>query len=358
MSKIKVALIGSYPPPPGGISIHIQRLKRQLEERGYGCIVYDLKGQNELPEKNVIRIENVKKWLLRYLFFAKENIVHYHNSDWKMRVVIGLMGLLGKKTIISVQGASLEDSLKSASWFKKKIIRFSLRHTSFIVAANREIEDLLLSLNIDSQKTAVIPAFIPPVIEKEDYQRIPKRVWNFIKAHSPIISADAFKISFYNNQDLYGIDMCIDLCANLKQDYPKIGLVFCLPEIGDYEYFNKMKQRIKEKDIEDNFLFQIEPCQMYPIILKSNVFVRPTNTDGDAISLREALYFKIPSVASDVILRPEGTILFRSRDINDFILKTKDILDNYDQYKNRLEIVKLEDNFEKILKVYRKVFKS
>jgi hypothetical protein len=42
-----------------------------------------------------------------------------------------------------------------------------------------------------------------------------------------------------------------------------------------------------------------------PLLKKSDVFVRPTNTDGDA----------------DAIPRPEGTILFKSWDINDFTLK-------------------------------------
>ncbi|MCK4520286.1 glycosyltransferase [Candidatus Parcubacteria bacterium] len=355
MSKIKLALIGSYPPPYGGIAIHIQRLKRQLEEKEYECIVYDLKGQNELIKENIICIKNVKRWLLRYFFFARENIIHYHNSDWKMRVVIGLMGLLGKKTIISIQGASLEDSLKLASWFKKKIIILALKHTSFVIAANKETENLLLSSNIHSQKITVIPAFIPPVIKKEDYQEIPNQMWNFIKVHYPIISANAFKINFYHNQDLYGIDMCIDLCSHLKNTYPQIGFIFCLPNIGDYNYFHKMKHRIIEMGIENNFLFQTKPYQMYPIIIKSDLFVRPTNSDGDAVSLREALYFKIPSIASNIVLRPEGTILFKNRDMNDFTLKVKDALDNYEKYKERLKTVKIEDNSEKILKIYRKV---
>lgn len=358
MSPIKIALIGAYPPPHGGISLHIQRLKRQLEKRGYKCIVYTQKKQNELPEKDIVKIKNVKRWLSRYFFFAEEDIIHYHNPAWKMRVVMGLMGLLGKKTILSIQGASLEDSLKSAGWFKKKIIIFALKRTSFIIGANKKIENLLLSLNINSQKIAVIPAFIPPAIKKEDYKEIPNQVWDFIKARYPIISANAFRISFYNNQDLYGIDMCIDLCANLKQYYPKIGFIFCLPDVGDFIYFNKMKQKIKENNIENNFLFQTKACEMYPIIMKSDIFVRPTNTDGDAVSLREALYFKVPSVASDIVSRPEGAVLFKSRDVNNFTFKVKNVLDNYGKYKEKLEAAIIEDNSGKIVKVYRKVLEN
>ena len=149
--------------------------------------------------------------------------------------------------------------------------------------------------------------------------------------------------------------MCIDLCANLKQYYPRIRLVFCLPDIGDYEYFNKLKRRIAEKGIENNFLFITEQYQFYPILMKCDVFVRPTNTDGYGISIAEAIFFKVPAVASDVCQRPEGTILFKSRDINDFILKVKDVLDNYERERAKLERVENINSTDKIIKIYRKL---
>ena len=179
---------------------------------------------------------------------------------------------------------------------------------------------------------------------------------DFIESHTPVISAGAFRISFYDGQDLYGIDMCVELCANLKTIYPQIGFVFCLPDIGDNDYFSKMKLEIKDKNIENNFLFITQPLDnVYLIWQKSDIFVRPTVSDGDAVSLREALSLKTPAVASDVVLRPERTILFKNRDINDFTLKVKDLLKNYEQYVKKLEVLRMEDNFRKIIDVYQKV---
>jgi glycosyltransferase involved in cell wall biosynthesis len=116
-----------------------------------------------------------------------------------------------------------------------------------------------------------------------------------------------------------------------------------------------MEQKIIEKGIENNFRFVTEPYQFYPILMKSHVFLRPTNTEGDATSLREALFIKVPSVASDVVPRPEGTILFKNRDIGDLTLKVKDLLDNYELHKKELNTVEIEDNFKKLIKVYRKL---
>ncbi len=50
---------------------------------------------------------------------------------------------------------------------------------------------------------------------------------------------------------------------------------------------------------------------------------RPTNTYGNAISIRGTLYFGRPVVVSDVVNRPEGTVVFKSRDLASFIAATR-----------------------------------
>jgi hypothetical protein len=92
--------------------------------------------------------------------------------------------------------------------------------------------------------------------------------------------------------------------------------------------------------------------------MKSDLFVRPTNTDGDAISVRESIFYKIPSVVSDVVPRPQGTTLFHNRDANDFALKVKNVLENYEKYKNDLENLNTENTFEKIMHIYQKLNKE
>lgn len=352
---MKIALIGTYPPPYGGRSIHIQRLKRQLGKKE-NIVVYNIGGKLDKPEDGIIRIKNSYLWFLRYFFLAKEDVIHYHGSNWFDRMIIGLMSLRGKKTIVTLHSnVALKDDFKKGNWFKKFLIKLGLRQTTFIIVVNPETKNFIVSLGVKSEKVKCIPAFVPPIIKKEDIDEIPHSIWNFIANHKPLILANAFRIVFYNNQDLYGINMCIDLCATLKNNYSQIGFIFCLPDIGDYEYFNKMKQKIKEKGIENNFLFQTKPCQLYPIIMKSDVFVRPTNIDGYGVSIAEAIYFKVPAVASNVCQRPGGTILFKSRNIEEFTSRVKDVLANYEHYKKRLETVKIANNSEKILKVFEEL---
>jgi glycosyltransferase involved in cell wall biosynthesis len=350
---LKVTLLGTYPPPYGGISIHIQRLKAHLNKEGHECVVY---GWTEALEEGVTKTSH-KRWLLRH-FFSNDGIVHHHDPDWKMRVMMGLMGLMGrKKTVISIHGESLNDSIKEGSWFRKQLIKFALKHIAFIIADNTKIKELVLSLGVKLNKVNVVSAFIPPIVKEQDYEKVPQYIWDFMKSRKPAISANAFQISFYNGIDLYGLDMIVELVDKLSEKYPQIGVVFCLPNVGDENYFSEINRRIKEKCLTENILFITKPLpEVYPIWEKSDIFVRPTVTDGDPLSVREALSLKTPVVTSDACPRPDGVILFKNRDLNDFVNAVQKVWENYDEYKKKLESMEVESGIHKILEIYNRLW--
>lgn len=353
--SIKIALLGSYPPPYGGVSIHIQRIKEKLDELGISTIVYDFSGGGVKKDSNIVSVNKPLQWLVKYFFTAKENRIHSHFSDWRPRSIIGFMSFFNKKTIITIHGDSLKKSLENHNWLKKQIIKFSLKHSSYIIAMNTNIKELCLSIGVKPTRISVIPSFIPPTLRKNEINEIPREVWDFIDLHSPIISANAFEIRFHEHEDLYGIDMSIDLCSELIKDFPNLGLIFCLPRIGDYEYYEKLKKTILDRGIQDKFLFINKNFQFYPILMKSDIFVRPTNTDGDAVSIREALYFNVPVIASNCVQRPRDTIIFKNRDNEDFLLKVKTVLNNIEEYKKQIELKENYNNFEKVLEIYKNI---
>lgn len=342
--------VGPYPPPYGGISVYIKRMKSCFDSKGIKNQAWDTSGV-EKKEKNVLKMR-LRFAPFRHLARRDIDLIHYNIPGIEAKNYIGFLNRLlfrNRKKILTIHGGC--ESLFDAN---DKSITKSLNSFDAIICVKFNDREYLLKQGIDSE-IYEISAFIPPILSDEEIAKIPQTVWDFIASHKPIISANASAIRFYRNQDLYGIDMCVDLCAKLKSAFPEIGLVFCLPNIGNHGYFQKMKQTIVEKGVEDNFLLQTQPCEFYPILMKSHLFVRPTNTDGYSVSLAEAIYLRAPAIASDVCARPEGTILFKNRDTGDFTSKVEDVLDGYESYKENLEAVDLEDNFEKIMKVYQKL---
>jgi glycosyltransferase involved in cell wall biosynthesis len=82
------------------------------------------------------------------------------------------------------------------------------------------------------------------------------------------------------------------------------------------------------------------------------LFVRPTITDGDSVSVRECLHLGVPVVASDAVPRPGGCLLFGSRDQQAMEHLVMSVLADPDSYRRRLV---LEDSALPVIDLYRRV---
>lgn len=325
--------------------------------RGFEFIVYDANNSSKrINSTNYHKITNKKIWLIKYLLTCKERILHYHNKNWlELMALLIIVKFHRGKIIVTLH--SFRDDLDDLGFVKKTSLKFCLKNTNHWIAVGENEKIKLIQHGVPENKISVIPAFIFPTAEEEDSSLLPQNVREFIKKHDFNIVANAFNISFFKKVDLYGIDMCIELVNKLKNKYinKNIGLIFCLPEIGDKNYYNKMLKLLELYDIRDSFLFVNERIPLCPVLKQSDLFLRPTNTDGDAISVREALYYNIPSIASNVCNRPKGTILFNSRDQKDFEEKVLNVINRYEHYHNDVKKINVKDYVEDVLNVYRSI---
>mgnify|MGYP001038049607 CR=1 FL=1 len=354
--KTKIAIIGPYPPPYGGISIHIKRMKNYLEKNQIECIVYN---ESRIVEyKNIINVKSINSYK-KFIFkipFLKFNALHFHSINLKIRMLLGWYKFLGKKIILTIHGESLHEQLTKINLIGHYFLLLSLRNIDKIICVNPKTKEELLDFAFNLKKIEIIPAFIPPTPDETDIKQVSEFFHKIRRKHKFLITANAFRISFYKNQDLYGIDLSIELMKRLiNNGYKDIGFIYVIPDIGDYDYFAKMQNLVKKYNLEDNFHFHTKPVAYPAVINMCDLFIRPTNTDGYGVSIAEAISLQRPAIASDICKRPEGTILFENRNIEDLYIKTADVINNYEEHRSRIENIKYEDNAEKILEVYKKV---
>ena len=347
-----IVQIGPYPPPIGGVSMHIKRMKERLDSNKIQNEVWD----TSRVKKNIHNIKNIRANFFFLPFFVmnkRKSIFHYHIPGILIKAYVGFINnipnIKKNKKIITIHGDCV-NLLKK----KRKLLVNILNSFDAIICVKNGDKDFLLKNKIKS-KIFEIPAFLPPIIDKKEKEKISQNIWRFINNHSPIICANACEIAFYNGEDLYGIDLCIDVCRKLSENYQKIGFVFCLPEIGNYRYLNDLKKRIKKYNISENFIFCHENAEFYTILKKSDLFVRPTNKDGDAVSVREALYFNVQTVVSNAVPRPYGSIIFESRNLNDFFKKVDNAIKNKKENRKSIQV---DDNFIKINNIYDELLKD
>lgn len=102
----------------------------------------------------------------------------------------------------------------------------------------------------------------------------------------------------------------------------RCAAVVCIAEIDrDSRHFHQLNEWIKREALEDRILLRQGDIEFSGVLKLCDLFVRPSSTDGDAVSVREALWLGIPTIASDAVPRPAGVVVFQNRDANDLASK-------------------------------------
>lgn len=302
---METVVIGPQPPPLGGISVYLYRLGNRARSDRF------------IDEKKMGKLDWLKLMLLR----GKHVI--YHSPSLKRRLFIFAMSYLNGGTFtLVIHGDSLKIQFGGATRMGRWLIRKMLRKAASLQVVNAGIKDFIIGVSgVPGENIEVISTFLPPPPEDEAgiLATYGAETKTFIDSRSPLIIANAHQLRFHEGVDLYGLDLCLRLIADLKHRISdRVGLVFALAQAGNVEYFRRMRAFVEELGIEDNVHFLTGQKEIWPLFKSAHLMVRPTCTDGFGISVAEALHFGCPAVASDVCARAEGTVLFANRDYEDF----------------------------------------
>lgn len=299
-------IIGAVPPPKGGVSIHVHRLSKALEDRS---IRHEILDESRSPNDGVANLRRMSPWMY-WRTMRRARLVHIHSSNPLIRlahtVVAKLRGSRIVQTVHGLRGSSLESAaLRLAGMLSHKAI-----------GVNATIARKLGS------DAVTIPAFIAPRLEEEI---APEEIGSWHSEQKAkgrnIVAVNASRTEIMNGCDLYGLDMMIEVFhdARIQEAF---AAIICIASVRGFEqYHAEIERRVATLGLGDQFKIVLGQSNFPAVLRLCDLFVRPTTTDGDAISVREALWYDKPVIASDSVLRPPGTILFRSRDVGHLLEK-------------------------------------
>lgn len=323
-----IALIASYPPPFGGVANHVRRLSALLDERGVSHVIYNAVSDSGDGVRVIPIARQRTRWLLDYALRGRERVV-YIFSD---RLAVWLVGALmartrGKRVIIRLRNKALPELMKDPKM--RHLASLALCNVTRVIAVSQALAADARAIGVPVERIVHQPGFLPPTLGATEVDALSPSQVRFFEEHAPVIAANG-KVGFHDGVDLYGLDHLVDLVGRLAPLHPRLGLAvsFWDHQPEDEPYLEKLRARARELGVEGHVLFHTESRPFVPALAKADVFVRPTCTDGDANSVREALYLGVPAIASDVVARPTGTILHRTRDLEDLLEKVRGVLDS------------------------------
>ncbi len=312
----KVILVGAYPPPTGGIAVHLQRLSAILNKRFDINVLdpYRACHTNEVPDYVIACGGSITRRarLFFHLLVTRAELVHFHVSS--LGVFGSFGGLLirlrrGKSRVgMTVHSGSFPREVASASPFRRRRISDVVRQCDFLVAVNQDIANTLLKLGARAESIAVRPAFIPP---QNDICPIrEKEIRNLREDKRSVVVLSGYGLP------LYGFHTLIDAVKSDRELVQGYSVVVCLYNTYDEEYVQNLKQSLE--DLPSALLFRdLNPREFATVLGNADIYVRPTDRDGDAVAIREALWMGKSVIASDCVERPEGVTVFRTGDVAD-----------------------------------------
>lgn len=359
--KIDLILVGGYPPPVGGVTIHIKRLFELCESQNLKCKVLNHLGEGKDPSQaNIVediiylKGNKLKKFfkLLNLLISLNYTIVHFHTSKFDT-LLPGLpffiLAARNKKKILTIHSGKFISKF-SQKWYLRVIIKYLLDRFDYIIPVNQEQKGYLnRNLSLYHQVYDVIPTFIfirnsQSLKFDEDVQQ---KLKSFKKRYTILILTTGM---FFPH---YGYDLLIKMIEDLSINY-NIGLIMCLYGGHDKHYRHDLFKKIKSKKFILYFN-ELADSQFISVLKNVDIYIRPTFVDSVGVVVAEALHYQIPVIASNVCPRPVGTILFRTGDINDLKNKFLYFIKNRTSIKSGLEKLNLSSNGDRIVTLYKQL---
>jgi len=307
--RADLAILGPYPPPFGGISIHIQRLLPRLDANRISWRLYNLSSES-VPDRSHRPIRFPLARYLAFLATSDEPLVHIHGLDHTLaRLGAVVLRQRKRKVVLSYHNERIIGALRSR---RRPLIVAAARAASAIHSVNPRISAAFVEAGVSPDKILTLPAFLPPSSIESP---LPEHIDQFIREHSPCMLVMGTACDDIE-RDRYGLYLLPALLARLAAEYPHVGVVITITGKCGIEsgVVRALRAGLDDLGVRDRALITNAFDGFVSLLKRVDAYLRPSMTDGDALAVREALWFGVPVVASDAAPRPEGTTLFRSGD--------------------------------------------
>lgn len=300
--KLRVLLLGPFPPPHGGVEISLASLQDFLYQQEVCCEVINLT-RHRKAEASGVHYPASAMEVVRLLLKKRAEIVHMHiggNVSWRLLGLGLVCSLLPKrKLVLTLHSGGYPSSPAGKAARPISLRGFLFRRFDGLIGVNQELVDMFVKFGVPPAKIRLIlpssmPARVPDVA-------LPDTISRFFSTHSPVL------LTVSGLEPEYDLPSQIGALGCLREMGPNAGLLI----VGAGSLEAEIRNRIKVTRYADHVLLagDVSHEVVLRIMSLSDILLRTTLYDGDSIAVREALHFGLQVVATDNGMRPEGAIL-------------------------------------------------
>jgi len=307
---MKVLQLGPYPPPNGGVQTHIAALVDFLRQSGIECDVMNLT-RFRRASANGIFYPSSSFAVLAHLLSHRYDIIHLHIGGRiflrQLGLAIACSALPQTHCILTFHSGGYPSSEEGRSAHARSLRAFALRRFDRIIAVNSEIAAFFERLGVRRERISLISPHSTPASVTNSAD-LPAVVEKFFHDHQPLL------ITVGLLESEYDLPLQIAAMKRVRQKWSNAGLLIA----GSGSLHDALRQQIDSQPYAKHILLygDLPHAATLQAITRADLMLRTTWYDGDALSVREALHFGLPVIATDNGMRPEGVRLIPPRDEN------------------------------------------
>lgn len=302
-----VALVSAFPPPIGGVTVHVSRLADRLEGLGWRVVRVDTGAPDGLAAKAL----TVLRLVVRLLWerFRGNRLFHFHTSRGSLAFLVAgrLVRLLRGRVVLSVHSGAFTDWV-SRSTFHSRLLRRSLRSVDLVVMMNeRQADELRRALTPGRvPRVEAVPPFVFPSVGADSRRRDPDGtfritamgLWKPLYAYEEVLAASESAAAAQPDARVE-LDLVVSTGSAVEEYRARVRQAVGTP-----------RERVRVRIVED-----MDPRETFDYLASRDLLVRPSRADSYGLCVAEALFVGTPAVATDVCRRPAGTRLYTAGDV-------------------------------------------
>jgi glycosyltransferase involved in cell wall biosynthesis len=280
---MKVLLVGDYPPPYGGVSVHVEVVQKAVRAHGGVCDVLDV-GKGQLPADGVVPATGYFATAAQLVRHARRGFrIHVHTSganpkSWMLATACAAAGKLSARPAIITFHSGLGPEWLSADPVRAKIACAVSNCFGNVIAVSDEIRATLISCGVSRERIEVLPAFSRSFLDPG----APPHGLREIRAEAaPLYCA------MLAPGKVYGHETLLRAFAAVHARNPRARLAVYGP--GTELIGADAAKVYGNAALAIHAFGEVHRPSALALIASCDVFVRPTLADGDSVSVREAV---------------------------------------------------------------------
>lgn len=312
----RLLVVSELPPPYGGLAVHTERLCAAARRRGFEVRVVSAPRFDAAASRSPGRLAVLRGQLgyVGRVLLTRCDLVHDHVSTYSIgntsRVAFAfhLLLLLALRLrrapwILTCGNGLLPGLLAQCSPRRRAIYRRLYAGVRCGIAKNAPILEAFEALGL-GDRSRVVGTFLEPIALPSGRPLAPEAE-AFLAAHPRVVVTAGFRF-----EPLYHIEAVVRAVAELRAaGRSDVGLVVLASHAEDAAGKAAYDAALDETGLAPHVLVLRDVSDALDVIARGAAFVRATDFDGDANTVKEAMMVGVPVLATDLPNRPPGITL-------------------------------------------------